>query len=51
MRITRRQFGISMLVGLGSALLLALLGGLFGSERRDGRFARARFWRRGDLAG
>jgi len=51
MQMTRRQFGISMLAGLGSALLLMLFGRFLGSGRREDRHVRARFWRRGGLAG
>ncbi len=52
MQLTRRQFGIAMLMGLGSLFLIRIIRAL-GLRREIGdRHARAMYWHRGDgLAG
>ncbi len=52
MRMTRRQFGISVLLGFGSILLFGIMSRLGLGSGAGKRPKRARFWRAGDrLAG
>lgn len=52
MKLTRREFGLAMLAGLGAMFFWRMFSRLGGIGRGAQTFARARFWSRADhLAG
>jgi len=52
MLVTRRQFGIAMLVGLGSLFFIRIVRALGLHRSAGSKPTRAMFWRKGDgLAG
>lgn len=52
MKMTRREFGIAMLLGIGAMFFSKIFARLFGQRSFGSQYVSARHWRRGDhLAG